>query len=80
MVAGHSLEILCIGGKRCFIFEDLKLVSKLWQCKSLRNKTFDYGSCFRITDNIVEEVCASIDGIVVAANYNCPGQLVISGE
>jgi [acyl-carrier-protein] S-malonyltransferase len=48
--------------------------------KSLRNKTFDYGSCFRIIDNIVEEVCASIDGIVVAANYNCPGQLVISGE
>src|SRR5690606_28290280 len=33
-----------------------------------------------LEDNIVEEVCASIDGIVVAANYNCPGQLVISGE
>jgi [acyl-carrier-protein] S-malonyltransferase len=31
-------------------------------------------------DKIVEEVCASIDGIVVAANYNCPWQLVISGE
>jgi malonyl CoA-acyl carrier protein transacylase len=37
-------------------------------------------SCFRLADTIVEEVCASIDGIVVAANYNCPGQLVISGE
>ena len=33
-----------------------------------------------LADTIVEEVCASIDGIVVAANYNCPGQLVISGE
>lgn len=33
-----------------------------------------------LADNIVEDVCASIDGIVVAANYNCPGQLVISGE
>ncbi|MCY1241793.1 Malonyl CoA-acyl carrier protein transacylase [compost metagenome] len=33
-----------------------------------------------LEDHIVEEVCASIDGIVVAANYNCPGQLVISGE
>jgi [acyl-carrier-protein] S-malonyltransferase len=33
-----------------------------------------------LADNIVEEVCASIDGVVVAANYNCPGQLVISGE
>jgi [acyl-carrier-protein] S-malonyltransferase len=33
-----------------------------------------------LTDDVVEQVCASIDGIVVAANYNCPGQLVISGE
>jgi [acyl-carrier-protein] S-malonyltransferase len=32
-----------------------------------------------LADNIVEEVCASIDGVVFA-NYNCPGQLVISGE
>jgi [acyl-carrier-protein] S-malonyltransferase len=33
-----------------------------------------------LEDNVVEDICASIDGIVVAANYNCPGQLVISGE
>jgi [acyl-carrier-protein] S-malonyltransferase len=33
-----------------------------------------------LDDKIVEDVCASIDGVVVAANYNCPGQLVISGE
>eukprot|EP01090_Pellita_catalonica_P010013 TRINITY_DN2128_c0_g1_i2.p2 TRINITY_DN2128_c0_g1~~TRINITY_DN2128_c0_g1_i2.p2 ORF type:complete len:168 (-),score=42.36 TRINITY_DN2128_c0_g1_i2:447-950(-) len=33
-----------------------------------------------LEDVVVEEVCASIDGVVVAANYNCPGQLVISGE
>ena len=33
-----------------------------------------------LEDNIVEDICASIDGVVVAANYNCPGQLVISGE
>jgi [acyl-carrier-protein] S-malonyltransferase len=33
-----------------------------------------------LADEVVEDVCASIDGIVVAANYNCPGQLVISGE
>ena len=33
-----------------------------------------------LDDTIVEDICASIDGVVVAANYNCPGQLVISGE
>jgi [acyl-carrier-protein] S-malonyltransferase len=33
-----------------------------------------------LEDRIVEDICASIDGVVVAANYNCPGQLVISGE
>ena len=33
-----------------------------------------------LEDSIVEEVCANIEGVVVAANYNCPGQLVISGE
>jgi len=33
-----------------------------------------------LDDNVVEETCAEIDGVVVAANYNCPGQLVISGE
>jgi [acyl-carrier-protein] S-malonyltransferase len=33
-----------------------------------------------LADDVVEQVCASVDGIVVAANYNCPGQLVISGE
>ena len=33
-----------------------------------------------LDDKIVEDICASIDGVVVAANYNCPGQLVISGE
>jgi len=33
-----------------------------------------------LEDHLVEEVCSSIDGVVVPANYNCPGQLVISGE
>jgi [acyl-carrier-protein] S-malonyltransferase len=40
----------------------------------MRNKTFDYG-VLGLADTIVEEVCASIDGIVVAANYNCPDNL-----
>ena len=42
--------------------------------------TFDYGAVLNLDDKIVEDICASIDGVVVAANYNCPGQLVISGE
>jgi [acyl-carrier-protein] S-malonyltransferase len=45
----------------------------------MRNQPSTMAAVLGLADNVVEEVCASIDGIVVAANYNCPGQLVISG-
>jgi len=64
-------------------FEDgLKLVSQraLAMQKACEITPSTMAAVLGLADNIVEEVCASIDGIVVAANYNCPGQLVISGE
>jgi [acyl-carrier-protein] S-malonyltransferase len=64
-------------------FEDgLKLVSQraLAMQKACEIKPSTMAAVLGLEDQIVEEVCKSIDGIVVAANYNCPGQLVISGE
>jgi [acyl-carrier-protein] S-malonyltransferase len=64
-------------------FEDgLKLVSQraLAMQKACEITPSTMAAVLGLADNIVEEVCASIDGVVVAANYNCPGQLVISGE
>ncbi|HJS00891.1 MAG TPA: ACP S-malonyltransferase, partial [Flavobacterium sp.] len=64
-------------------FEDgLKLVSQraLAMQKACEITLSTMAAVLGLADNIVEEVCASIDGVVVAANYNCPGQLVISGE
>jgi len=84
MVAGHSLgEFSALVANGTLSFEDgLKLVSKraLAMQKACEMKPSTMAAVLGLADNIVEEVCASIDGIVVAANYNCPGQLVISGE
>lgn len=84
MVAGHSLgEFSALVANGALSFEDgLKLVSQraIAMQKACEIKPSTMAAVLGLADNIVEEVCASIDGIVVAANYNCPGQLVISGE
>lgn len=84
MVAGHSLgEFSALVANGALSLEDgLKLVSQraLAMQKACEIKPSTMAAVLGLADNIVEEVCASIDGIVVAANYNCPGQLVISGE
>jgi [acyl-carrier-protein] S-malonyltransferase len=84
MVAGHSLgELSALVANGVLTFEDgLKLVSKraLAMQKACEAQESTMAAVLALDDKIVEEVCASIDGVVVAANYNCPGQLVISGE
>ncbi len=84
MVAGHSLgEFSALVANGSLSFEDgLRLVSKraLAMQAACEAKPSTMAAVLGLDDKIVEDVCASIDGIVVAANYNCPGQLVISGE
>ena len=84
MVAGHSLgEFSALVANGVLSFEDgLKLVSKraIAMQKACEITPSTMAAVLGLADEIVEQVCASIDGIVVAANYNCPGQLVISGE
>src|SRR5690554_2811055 len=84
MVAGHSLgEFSALVANETLSFEDgLKLVSKraLAMQKACEITPSTMAAVLNLEDQIVETICASIDGIVVAANYNCPGQLVISGE
>lgn len=84
MVAGHSLgEFSALVANGTLSFEDgLRLVSQraLAMQKACEIKPSTMAAVLGLADEVVEEVCASIDGIVVAANYNCPGQLVISGE
>ena len=84
MVAGHSLgEFSALAANNTLSFEDgLRLVSaraKAMQ-KACDNNPGTMAAVLGLENNIVEEVCKGIDGVVVAANYNCPGQLVISGE
>jgi [acyl-carrier-protein] S-malonyltransferase len=85
MVAGHSLgEFSALVANQALSFEDgLKLVaqraSAMQQACEINPSTM--AAVLGLDDKIVEDICASIDGeIVVAANYNCPGQLVISGS
>ena len=84
MVAGHSLgEFSALVVNGALSFEDgLKLVSQraLAMQKACEIKPSTMAAVLNLDDKIVEDICASIDGVVVAANYNCPGQLVISGE
>ena len=84
MVAGHSLgEFSALVANKTLEFEDaLKLVSKRAEAmqKACELKPSTMAAVLGLEDELVEAVCAEIEGIVVAANYNCPGQLVISGE
>jgi len=84
MVAGHSLgEFSALVANGTLSFEDgLRLVSKraLAMQKACEITPSTMAAVLGLEDSVVEDVCASIDGVVVAANYNCPGQLVISGE
>ncbi len=84
MVAGHSLgEFSALVANGALTFEDgLKLVYKraLAMQKACEAEPSTMAAIVGLDDNIVEEVCASIEEIVVPANYNCPGQLVISGS
>ena len=84
MVAGHSLgEFSALVVNGALSFEDgLKLVSQraIAMQKACEITPSTMAAVLNLDDKIVEDICASIDGVVVAANYNCPGQLVISGE
>ena len=84
MVAGHSLgEFSALVVNGALSFEDgLKLVSQraMAMQKACEITPSTMAAVLNFDDKIVQDICASIDGVVVAANYNCPGQLVISGE
>lgn len=84
MVAGHSLgEFSALVAAGALSFEDgLTLVSKraMAMQKACEMNPSTMAAIIALPDNIIEEVCASISGVVVPANYNCPGQLVISGS
>jgi [acyl-carrier-protein] S-malonyltransferase len=85
MVAGHSLgEFSALVANKALEYEDaLFLVYKraLAMQKACELNPSTMAAVLGLDDNLVEEVCASISGeVVVAANYNCPGQLVISGS
>jgi len=83
MVAGHSLgEFSALVANKTLRFEDgLKLVYQraLAMQKACEKEPSTMAAILGLEDHIVEEICAAIDGVVVPANYNCPGQLVISG-
>ncbi len=84
MVAGHSLgEFSALVANGTLTFQDgLKLVSQRAQAmqKACELQPSTMAAVLGLDDAVVEDVCANTPGIVVAANYNCPGQLVISGE
>ncbi|WP_305276904.1 ACP S-malonyltransferase, partial [uncultured Muribaculum sp.] len=84
MAAGHSLgEFSALVAAGALSFEDgLRLVSARAQAmqKACEMKPSTMAAVLALPDETVEEICASVDGVVVCANYNCPGQLVISGE
>lgn len=84
MVAGHSLgEFSALVASGALTFEDgLMLVSKraLAMQKACEKEPSTMAAIVGLDDEVVEEVCKSVDDVVVAANYNCPGQLVISGS
>ncbi|RNC91832.1 MAG: [acyl-carrier-protein] S-malonyltransferase [Allomuricauda sp.] len=84
MVAGHSLgEFSALVANGVLNFEDgLKLVSQraMAMQKACELQPSTMAAVLGLDDAVVEEVCDATQGVVVAANYNCPGQLVISGE
>ena len=84
MVAGHSLgEFSALVANGVLSFDDgLKLVAARANAmqEACDANPSSMAAILGLADEKVEEICASINGIVVPANYNCPGQLVISGE
>ena len=84
MVAGHSLgEFSALVAANYMTFDDgLKLVYNraLAMQKACEQNPSTMAAILGLEDKIVEEVCQNINGVVVPANYNCPGQLVISGS
>lgn len=84
MVAGHSLgEFSALVANKTLSFEDgLGLVYKraLAMQKACEINPSTMAAILGLEDEVVEKVCEEVNGIVVAANYNCPGQLVISGS
>ena len=84
MTAGHSLgEFSALVAAGAMSFEDgLRLVyaRAMAMQKACEARPSTMAAIIGLSDEVVEEVCSGIDGIVVPANYNCPGQLVISGE
>tara|TARA_B100000780_G_scaffold102447_2_gene71630 strand:- start:6701 stop:7582 length:882 start_codon:yes stop_codon:yes gene_type:complete len=83
-VAGHSLgEFSALVAAKVLSFEDgLKLVSirAMAMQRACENSKGTMAAILALDNHIIEDVCANINGNVVAANYNCPGQVVISGE
>lgn len=84
MAAGHSLgEFSALVATGAMTFEDgLKLVSARAQAmqEACEINPSTMAAVLALPDEKVEEICDSVDGVVVCANYNCPGQIVISGE
>jgi len=84
MVAGHSLgEISALVANKTLSFESgLKLVYQraLAMQEACELEPSTMAAVLGLEDSTVESICAQVDGVVVAANYNCPGQLVISGS
>ena len=84
MVAGHSLgEFSALVANRSISFEDgLKLVAQrsMAMQKACEIQPSTMAAILGLADEVVEQICGEIDGVVVPANYNCPGQLVISGS
>lgn len=84
MTAGHSLgEFSALVAAGALSFEDgLKLVSKraMAMQKACELQPSTMAAVLGLTDETVENICSTIEGVVVPANYNCPGQLVISGS
>lgn len=84
MVAGHSLgEFSALVSAGALSFEDgLRLVSKraLAMQAACEKEPSTMAAILGLEDSVVEKICSEVDGVVVAANYNCPGQLVISGS
>ena len=84
MVAGHSLgEFSALVANGALSFEDgLKLVSQraMAMQKACEIEPSTMAAIIGLEDNVVEDICTGIEDVVVPANYNCPGQLVISGS
>jgi [acyl-carrier-protein] S-malonyltransferase len=84
MVAGHSLgEFSALVANKTLAFEDaLRLVyaRAMAMQKACEAKPSTMAAILGLEDDVVEKICSETPGVVVAANYNCPGQLVISGD